>query len=48
LWNELRVISEPAGATAFAALMSGAYKPAPRERVGVLVCGANTEPATVT
>jgi threonine dehydratase len=43
LWDELRVIAEPAGATSLAALMSGVYKPAPNERVGILVCGANTE-----
>ena len=46
LWEELRVIAEPAGATGLAALMAGAYRPAPGERVGVLVCGANTEPAS--
>ena len=45
LWEELRVIAEPAGATGLAALMAGAYKPAAGERVGVLICGANTEPA---
>ena len=44
LWEELRVIAEPAGATGLAALMAGAYKPAGGERVGVLICGANTEP----
>ncbi len=42
LWRVLRVVAEPGGAAAFAALLSGAYKPAPDERVGVLVCGANT------
>jgi len=47
LWDELRVIAEPAGATALAALMSGVYKPASGERVGLLVCGANTEPGSV-
>ena len=46
LWEELRVIAEPAGATGLAALMAGAYKPATGERVGILVCGANTEPAS--
>ncbi|MFI5000904.1 MAG: threonine/serine dehydratase [Reyranellales bacterium] len=46
LWDELRQIVEPAGATGLAALMVGAYKPAPGERVGVLICGANTEPAS--
>jgi threonine dehydratase len=47
LWNELRLVSEPAGATALAALLAGAYKPAAGERVGVLICGANTEPGSV-
>jgi threonine dehydratase len=42
LWNTLRVVTEPGGAAAFAALLAGAYRPAAGERVGVLVCGANT------
>jgi threonine dehydratase len=42
LWSTLRVVTEPGGAAAFAALLSGAYRPAAGERVGVLVCGANT------
>src|SRR5690606_15217557 len=42
LWRTLRVASEPGGAAAFAALLSGAYRPAPGERIGVLLCGANT------
>jgi threonine dehydratase len=42
LWNTLRVLAEPGGAAAFAALHSGAYRPEPGERVGVLVCGGNT------
>ena len=46
LWEELRVIAEPAGATGLAALMAGAYRPAPGERVATLMCGANTEPAS--
>lgn len=44
LWQEMRQLVEPAGAAAFAALMSGAYKPAADERVAVLVCGANPAP----
>jgi len=32
---------EPGGVTALAALTSGVYKPAPGERVAVLICGAN-------
>jgi len=47
LWDELCVIAEPAGATALAALMSGVYRPAAGERVGLLVCVANTEPGSV-
>jgi threonine dehydratase len=47
LWEELRVIAEPSGATGLAALMAGVYKPAPGERVATLVCGANTEPGSV-
>jgi threonine dehydratase len=42
LWSVLRVVTEPGGATAFAALLSGRYQPEPAERVGVLLCGANT------
>jgi threonine dehydratase len=42
LWSSLRIVTEPGGAAAFAALLSGAYRPAPRERIAVLVCGANT------
>lgn len=44
LWNAHRQLVEPAGATALAALMSGAYVPAPGERVAVLVCGGNIAP----
>jgi threonine dehydratase len=42
LWRVLRIVTEPGGAAAFAALFSGRYRPEPQERVGVLVCGANT------
>ena len=44
LWRELRQLVEPAGATALAALMCGAYVPEPGETVAVLVCGANVAP----
>lgn len=46
LWDELRVIAEPAGATGLAAVLAGVYRPAPGEVVATLVCGANTEPAS--
>jgi threonine dehydratase len=42
LWQSVRVVAEPGGAAAFAALLSGRYAAAPGERVAVLVCGANT------
>lgn len=42
LWRVLRLVTEPGGAAAFAALLSGAYRPQADERVGVLLCGANT------
>ncbi|MGF1594131.1 MAG: threonine/serine dehydratase [Kiloniellaceae bacterium] len=42
LWDGLRVVVEPGGAAAMAALLSGRYRPAPDERVAVLLCGANT------
>ena len=45
LWNRVRIISEPGGAAAFAAILSGRYTPASGERVAVLVCGANANPA---
>ncbi|MBT6116316.1 MAG: threonine/serine dehydratase [Rhodospirillaceae bacterium] len=47
LWANVRVVAEPGGATALAALMAGAYTPEKAERVAVLVCGANTDPATI-
>jgi len=42
LWKSLRVVAEPGGAAAFAAVTSGAYKPAPGEHVAVIVSGGNT------
>jgi threonine dehydratase len=42
LWQTLRIVAEPGGAAAFAALLSGRYQPAPGERVGVVICGGNT------
>jgi threonine dehydratase len=43
LWRRLRIATEPGGAAAYAALASGAWRPADGERVGVLVCGANVD-----
>jgi len=44
LWRAHRQLVEPAGATALAALVSGAYEPSTDEKVAVLVCGANVAP----
>ncbi len=48
LWREARQLVEPAGAAALSALISGAYRPEPGERVAVLVCGANIAPDPFT
>jgi threonine dehydratase len=43
LWQHFRLIAEPGGATALAALLSGVFQPHPAERVGVVICGANAD-----
>jgi len=47
LWRVLRVVVEPGGAAAFAALDSGAVRPTAGTTVGVLLCGANTSAVTL-
>ncbi|WBV43075.1 threonine/serine dehydratase [Pseudoroseomonas cervicalis] len=47
LWERCRLVAEPGGATALAALLSGAFRPPEGARVGVVVCGANTDPGSV-
>lgn len=42
LWDRLRIVAEPGGATAFAALLSGAYVPREGERVAIVIGGGNT------
>ena len=42
LWDVIRIVAEPGGAAAFAALLSGCYRPEKSERLGVVVCGGNT------
>ncbi|MBO2447250.1 threonine/serine dehydratase [Actinomadura barringtoniae] len=44
LWDRYRLVVEHGTAAALAALQSGAYRPAPGERVAVVLCGANTDP----
>ncbi len=41
IWEELRVVVEAGSAAPMAALLSGAYRPEPDEKVVVLLCGAN-------
>jgi threonine dehydratase len=48
LWRVLRVVAEPGGAAAFASLLAGSYRPAPGERVGIVVCGGNTTAVSFT
>jgi threonine dehydratase len=48
LWDGYRIIVEHGAAAAYAALTSGAYAPGLGERVAVILCGANTDPATLT
>lgn len=47
LWRDWRIAAEPGGAAALGALLSGAYRATPGERVGVLLCGANVNPAAL-
>ena len=47
LWSDAHVVAEPGGAASLAALLAGAYRPSPGEKVVVVVCGANTDPADV-
>jgi threonine dehydratase len=47
LWRDFCILAEPGGAAAYAAVMSGAYRPARDERVGVLLCGGNANLATL-
>jgi threonine dehydratase len=45
LWQAARIAAEPAASVGIAALLTGAYKPAPGERVAVVISGANMAPA---
>ncbi len=43
LWDEMHLLAEPGGAAALAALVAGAYRPRPGERVGAILCGSNAD-----
>jgi threonine dehydratase len=45
LWRELRLAVEPAAALGLAALRAGLVRPRPDERVALVLCGANVDPA---
>ena len=45
LWQATRIAAEPAASVGIAALLAGAYKPAPGEQVAVVISGANMAPA---
>ncbi|MCX4099308.1 serine/threonine dehydratase [Nocardia sp. alder85J] len=47
LWREFRIVVEPAGAVALAAVQTGAYVPEPGERPVIVLCGANTDLTTL-
>jgi threonine dehydratase len=47
LWKTYRIAAEPGGAAALAALLGGSYVPSKTERIGVLLCGSNVDPATL-
>ena len=45
LWEESRIVAEPGAAATLAALLGGAYEPRPGERIGLVLCGGNTDPS---
>jgi threonine dehydratase len=47
LWDRLRLIAEPGGATALAALIAKTWTPPQNARIGILVCGSNTDPGAM-
>lgn len=47
LWKQMKLAVEPAAALGLAALQTGAYKPRPGEKVCLVVCGANLDPASL-
>ena len=48
LWKEFKLAVEPAAALGLAALQTGAYRPAPDEKVCLVLCGANLDPASLS
>lgn len=48
LWSQMRLAVEPAAALPLAALVEGVVRPEAHERVALIVCGANVDPASLT
>ncbi|MCO5992841.1 threonine/serine dehydratase [Actinoallomurus rhizosphaericola] len=48
LWRRYHLVLEHGTAAAYAALLTGAYRPAPGERLALICCGANTDLADLT
>ncbi|MFY8115432.1 MAG: serine/threonine dehydratase [Rhabdaerophilum sp.] len=42
-WQDFHQMLEPGGAAALGAILSGAHRPAPGARVGILLCGGNVD-----
>ena len=47
LWQSMKLAVEPAAALPLAALRSGAWRPLEAQRVALVLCGANVDPATL-
>jgi len=47
LWQHMKLAVEPAAAVGLAALQSGAYQARADEKVCLVICGANVDPATL-
>jgi threonine dehydratase len=47
LWDECRVLAEPGGAAALAGWLSGSYRATAGERLGIVICGGNVDPASM-
>jgi threonine dehydratase len=48
MWQHLHLAVEPAAALPVAALRCGAYRPRPGEHLALIICGANTDPSSLT
>jgi len=47
LWKQMKLAVEPAAALGLAALGTGAYRPRADEKVCLVICGANLDPASL-